>query len=57
MELNGPGGTWQETKNMEEGGAEDSENVSMWPTDCSCDILTKNVPTFGSCPKVCPRLN
>lgn len=45
------------TKNMEEGGAEASEHVSMWPRDCSCDVLTKNMPAFCPCPKVCLRLN
>lgn len=26
----------------------EKKNFSMWPIDCSCDILAKNVPAF--CP-------
>ena len=27
----------------------EEKNFSMWPRDCSCDILTKNVVVFGPC--------
>jgi hypothetical protein len=32
------------------------ENFSMWPRDCSCDILVKNVVAFCPCLKVCLTL-
>ena len=28
------------------------KNINMWPRDCSCDILVKNVATF--CPSEGP---
>jgi hypothetical protein len=29
----------------------EKKNFSMWPRDCSCDILAKNVAAFYPCPK------
>ena len=41
---------------MNSGHQEVSEekNVSMWPRDCSCDILVKNVIAFCPCLKSLP---
>jgi hypothetical protein len=33
------------------------DNFSMWPRDCSCDILVKNVVTFCPCLKSLPEVN
>ena len=30
------------------------ENFSMWPTDCFCSILVKNMAAFCPCPKSLP---
>ena len=49
------------SRNMENGSVEDdlncrdllaqevSENFSMLPRDCSCDVLMKNMPAFCPC--------
>lgn len=31
--------------------ASEEENISMWPTDYSCDNLVKNVTALCPCPK------
>ena len=31
------------------------KNFSMWPRDCSCDILVKNVTAFCPCLKCLPE--
>ena len=35
----------------------EEKNFSMWPRDCSCDILVKNVVTFCPCLKSLPEVN
>jgi hypothetical protein len=57
------------SRNMEDSGAEgdlncgglaqeDSEkNFSMWPRDCSCEILTKNMAAFCPFQKSLPESN
>jgi hypothetical protein len=32
-------------------------NINLWPRDCPCDILAKNVVAFCPVQKVCLRLN
>ena len=34
----------------------EEKNFSIWPWDCYCDILAKNVAAFFPCQKVCLRL-
>ena len=41
------GGLAQEVSEM--------KTFSMWPRDCSCDILVKNVAAFCHCPKCLPE--
>ena len=31
------------------------ENFNMWPRDCSCGVLVKNLATFCSCLKSLPE--
>ena len=33
------------------------KNISKWPTDYSCDILTKNMVAFHLVLKICQKLN
>ena len=33
----------------------EEKNFSMWPRDCSCDILVKNVTAFCPCLKSLPE--
>ena len=33
----------------------EEKNFSMWPRDCSCDILVKNVAAFCPCLKSLPE--
>jgi hypothetical protein len=34
----------------------EEKDFSMWPRDCSCDTLVKNVAAFCHCPKNLPEL-
>ena len=35
----------------------EEKNFSMWPRDCSCEILTKNMAAFCSFQKSLPESN
>jgi hypothetical protein len=53
------------SRNVEDIGAEDDlncteleilvKNVSMWPRDCFCDALVRNIATLRHCPKSLPE--
>ena len=36
-------------------GVSEEKSFSMWPTDCSCNILIKNVAAFWLCSKSLPE--